>query len=439
MLRKSSRTSKSIWAGMVSLSLLLGGVASTSSHAAETLTIPTTDPTATLKVLSFMNKDQIQTVLDAFAKDHPTIKVDFQTVPFNDLQPTVDARVSSKSADLDVYWADQPRVSALAARGTALDITSAFGKYKSTFDASPWASGIYKKKLYALPIANSTQMLYYNIDLLKAAGIALPSAAIKDRMTWENVTIDAKKAVTSGAKYGLLFGQFDRYYQLEALPVSMGGGIGAQGVGNLVPNVANKGWVDAFTWYGKLFKDNISPRGMTPNQTSPAFLAGQAAYLVSGPWELPGFSDSKLNWGVAPHPYFTGGKAVTGIGSWSLAINPFSENKEASAIFLKFMAIDGGGGYIKYRSNTELAATPEAKKLYFAKPVFSTAVGKQAALIIDYETANTGVNRAQTVGYIEFETIINAAFSDIRNGADAGKILRDASNKLRKAWAIYKS
>ena len=438
MLKKSSRSSKSIWAGMVSLSLLLGGLASTSSHAVGTLTIPSTDPNTTIKVLSFMSKADIKTVLDAFAKDHPTIKVDFQTVPFNDLQPTVDARVSSKSADLDVYWADQPRVSALAARGTALEITSAFSKYKASFDASPWASGIYKGKLYSLPIANSTQLLYYNIDLLKKAGITPPSAAIKDRMTWENLVIDAKKTVASGAKYGLLFHQFDRYYQLEALPVSMGGGIGAQGTGNLVPNVANKGWVDAFTWYGKLFKDKVSPRGMTPDETQPAFLAGQAAYMVGGPWFLPDLNLSKLNWGVAPHPYFKDGKAVTGNGSWSLAINPFSENQEASAIFLKFMAIDGGGGYIKYRSNPELAATTEAKKLYFAKDVFATALGKQASTIIDYESANTGVNRVQTVGYIEFETILNAAFSDIRNGADAGKVLRDASNKLRKAWAIYK-
>ena len=71
MLKKSSRSSKSIWAGMVSLSLLLGGLASTSSHAAGTLTIPATDPTTTLKVLSFMSKADVQSVLDAFATKHP--------------------------------------------------------------------------------------------------------------------------------------------------------------------------------------------------------------------------------------------------------------------------------------------------------------------------------------------------------------------------------
>lgn len=423
---------------MVSLSLLLGGVASTSSHAAETLTIPTTDPTATIKVLSFMSLEEFQPILTAFAAVHPKIKVDYQTVPFNDLQPTIDARVSSKSPDLDVYFADQPRVSALAARGTAFDITSAFTKYKSTFDASAWSSGVYKGKLYALPISNSTQMLFYNLDVLKKASVTPPSALIKNRMTWEKLTIDAKKAVASGVKHGLLFEQVDRYYQLEALPVSMGGGVGAKGVGNLIPDVANKGWIAAFTWYGKLFKDKVSARAMTPDQMMPAFMAGQVAYFVGGPWNLVGLSASKLNWGVAPHPYFAGGKAVTGTGSWSLSINPFSVNKEASAIFIKFMAIDDGSGYIKYRNSPELAATPIGKKNYFAKDLFSTVVGKQAATIIEYESANTGVNRVLTIGYIEFETIMNAAFSDIRNGADVGKVLRDAEAKLRKAWAIYK-
>jgi multiple sugar transport system substrate-binding protein len=93
--------------------------------------------------------------------------------------------------------------------------------------------------------------------------------------------------------------------------------------------------------------------------------------------------------------------------------------------------------YIKYRTDASLAATPVGKKVYFSKPLFDSALGKQAIAIIDYETANTAVNRVQTVGYVEFETIMNATFSDIRNGANVGKSLRDAATKLRRAWSIY--
>ena len=176
---------------------------------------------------------------------------------------------------------------------------------------------------------------------------------------------------------------------------------------------------------------------MKPEETTNAFANGQAAYIVNGPWNLVNYSATKgLNWGVAPHPYFEGGTPVTGTGSWSLAISPFSPNKEAAAVFLKWMAVESN--YIKYREAASLAATPVGKKMYFSKPLFDSATGKQAIAIIDYETANTAVNRVQTVGYVEFETIMNATFSDIRNGANVGKSLRDAASKLRRAWSIYK-
>ncbi len=152
---------------------------------------------------------------------------------------------------------------------------------------------------------------------------------------------------------------------------------------------------------------------------------------------LPELGDVKFSWGVAPQPVFAGGKPATPDGSWSLAINPFSQNKSAAAIFLKWMAIDEGSGYIKYRSNPELAATPEGKKIYLAKSIFSSPAGQNAAKIIDYETSNTAVNRVSTIGYIEFESIMNSAFADIRNGSDAKTSLDKAADQLKTAWAKY--
>ncbi len=213
--------------------------------------------------------------------------------------------------------------------------------------------------------------------------------------------------------------------------------MGATGPGNLTPDFTSEQWVKAFTWYGSLFTSGAAPRGVTPDQTDPNFLAGKCAYMVEGPWLLPQLHDSKINWGVAPQPVFSGGKPATPTGSWSLAMNPFSKQKAAAGIFIKWMAVDDGGGYIKYRSDPELAASKEGKKLYFAKSVFASAEGKNAAKIIDYETSNTAVNRVSTIGYIEFESIMNQAFADIRNGADAKTSLDKAADQLKTAWAKY--
>ncbi len=421
--------------------LVLDGCSSggSSSKDSGSVAVPSSDPTATLNVTSILalKADNMQPVVDAFHKAHPNITLNWRTVPFDSLSSTIDANVSNKQGNPDVYWADQPRISALAARGEAQDITAAFAQYKSTFDPAPWESGLYKGRLYGLPIANSTQLLYYNKDLLTKAGLAAPSADTAKRMTWEQLTSDATRAKAAGSTNGFLFGQPNRYYQLECLPVSLGGSPGASGPGNLTPDFVSDPWVKAMTWYGSLFKTGVSTKGVTPDQTDPAFLAGKVAYMVEGPWLLPPLQASKVKWGVAPQPTFQGAKPVTADGSWSLAINPFSKNKDAAAIFLKWMAVDDGGGYIKYRSNPELAATTEGKKTYFSKSVFSSAAGKDAAAIIAHETANTAVNRVSTIGYLEFETILNAAFSDISNGVDPAGALNAADGKLKTAWAKY--
>lgn len=417
-----------------------GSSPSSSGSSPSSWKLPDKDPTATINVLSILQlkSDGMQPVIDAFEKAHPTITVKYASVSFDSLNTTLDARISNKSGNPDVYWADQPRIAAMAARGEAEDLTSQLSKFKSAFDPSTYASGVYNKKLWALPIANSTQLLYYNKDLLKAAGLTEPSVNPAQRMSWEQLASDAAKAKAAGAQYGFTFGQVDRYYQLEPLPVSLRGSTGVSGKDNLTPDITSQAWVDAMTWYGKLFANRTSPKGVAVLQNDPDFLAGKTAYMVEGPWVVPTLLTAKINWGVALQPKFADGNAVTPAGSWSLAINPFSKEKAAAAIFVKWMAVDGGSGYIKYRDAPELAANVQGKKVYFAKSVFSSAEGKKAAAIIDYETSNTAVNRPTTIGYIEFEDIMNRMFADIRNGADAKKSLENASTELVKAWAKYK-
>ena len=128
---------------------------------------------------------------------------------------------------------------------------------------------------------------------------------------------------------------------------------------------------------------------------------------------------------------------VTPTGGWDLAMSPFSKQKEAAAIFMKWMTVDDGGNYSRYRPAPELPANNEGLKMYLEKPLFQTEEGKKAASLITFESDKTGFPRVQTVGYLEFESIIGQAFSDIANGADAKKALTDATGSLKTAWAKY--
>lgn len=402
-------------------------------------TIPSTDPTATIQVLGHQKAEEgITTVIEAFMAEHPTITVKYESVPFNDLNSVIDARIANRDGNPDVYWADQPRIAALAAKGYAEKLSGPFADAVSTLDSAPVESSSYDGDLWAVPIANSTQLMFYNKDLLDAAGVAYPSASPDDRMTWEALVTEAGKTVDSGAGVGLLFGQPDRYYQLEPLPVSLGGSVGATGDGNLTPDLTGDAWEQALTWYASIYAEGVATKDINAEQSDDAFLAGNVAYFVQGPWMLPKLTDSDLNWGVAPHPYFEGGEAITPTGSWSLAMSPFSDEKEAAAIFMKWMSIDNGGGYAINMPAPELPASPEGKASYFERSIFDSEQGKDAVTIIDFETQNTAVPRVGTVGYVEFEEIVGRAFSDVKNGAAPSTALKTATSELEAAWAKYR-
>lgn len=384
---------------------------------------------------------QIQPVIDAFQDAHPNITVTYEAVPFDDFNSVLAARLTNSSDSIDVFDVDMPRTDAYVARGWLADLTATFPDLESVVDPGSYEAATVDGKLVTMPYQTSTNIMYYNKTLLKAADIPFPGSAPDQRLTWEQVTDNATKAVAAGAANGLVFDQIDRYYQLQPLAESAGGGPGGTGEGNLTPDITNEGWKSAFTWYGSLFANKLSPRGVAVADTPNLFAAGQVAYYVGGPWWGTQFTaESDLDFGIAPFPAFEGGKAATPTGGWSLGLNPkaTADKANAAALFMKFMGIDNGG-YAQYLS--ALAVPPSnlegSSKFYdsetFKDPRFAGVVD-----LMKYELDNTATLRLQTVGYVEFEDTLTKAFSDIINGTDADTALQKASDQLDDAWSKYR-
>jgi len=403
------------------------------------LTEPTEPITITYAGAAYA-AEQLQPVLDAFEDAHPNITVEYESVPFDDFNSVLAARLTNSSDAIDVFDVDMPRTDAYVARGWLADLSKTFPDLADSVDPGSLEAATVGGKIVTMPYQTSSNIMYYNKGLLDAAGIATPSADPADRLTWETVVADATKAQAAGAQYGLVFDQIDRYYQLEPLAISAGGGAGATGDDNLTPDVANAGWVKAFSWYGSLFENGLSPRGVSVAETPNLFAAGQVAYYVGGPWWGNQFiAEAGLDFGVAPFPAFDGGEASTPTGGWSLGLNPnaTADKANAAAIFMKFMGIDDGG-YAQYLS--ALAVPPSnldgSAKFYdadtFKDPRFAGVVD-----LIKYELANTSTLRLQTVGYVEFEDVMTKTFGDIINGTDAEKALTSANADLEEAWAKF--
>lgn len=400
---------------------------------------PAPEP-VTISFLGFYGAEGVAPLIAAFEAENPSIKVEYESVPFGELNQVIQSRLENGGDSPDVYIADQPRVAALANQGFLLDLSDAVdGPGAGWVDTALTASTV-DGALMALPLNTSTQILYYNKSLLDQAGIPYPSTSPDERMTWAELKELAMQAQDAGATYGFQFDQVSRFYQLQPLIESLDGGSGLTGDGNLEAAVNNDGWVEAMEFYASLFADDgIAPRGMPPGETSGAFANGDIAFYLGGThwggiWEL--FAPLDFELGLAPHPYFEGHPAVTPTGALSLGVNPNSNNPEAATAFAEWVTTSETGGRVFLTVDVAPPALIDAMATFVTSPPWDGGEGgTTAGQLVEHELANTAVVRPRSIGYIVFEEIMTRAFEDIRNGQDVVATLNAAQSELSEALA----
>lgn len=417
--------------------LAVAALALSSCSGADAGTSGSEDAAGTVRFLGPEDPQVFAPVIAAFEKGHPDVTVEYTQVPFDQYATTLQQRLSAKDDTIDVFAVDQPNLAQIAAQGFLEDLSGLKDQAKEATSRAQYDINIYDDKMYALSIWNSTQMLFYNKDLLAAAGIEAPSIDPAARQTWEQIAEAGRAAQAAGAESGLLLEQVEAYYQLQPLIESAGGGSGISGKDMLEVDVTDAGWTEALSWYADTFASGLSPRGVGGFQTSAVFTDQKVAFFVGGPWDVGGFSaNADFDWGIAPHPSFEGGSEVTPTGSWSWGINTASKNKAAAQEFLEFAALDPAGNLATTEATTIIPANTEAAATYL--PTLETLAGDHGTGVADLITSeieNTAVARPVSVGYVQFESLINKAFGDIRNGADAGERLEQAQSQIEDAWS----
>jgi multiple sugar transport system substrate-binding protein len=382
----------------------------------------------TLEWLSDQPQERYQPLIDAYRKARPNVQIQVQQVPFENLNAQVQARIGSGDSSPDMYAADTPRIPALANQGLLMDLEAYRSEIEPQVDAKSLESVSFEGKIWSFPQWNTLQLLFYNKDLLDKAGIEYPSANPEKRLTWEELLPIAKAAQEAGAaRWGFGFDQVDRYYQLQPLFESSGAGPGLTGKGLLTPELTGDKWVETATWYANLYSKGLAPRGIAPAEMPPLFVDGKVAFFVGGVWNIARFTRAGARFGVAPIPYFKGGKPVTATGSWAFGINPHGKNVEAVIDFAKFLSLTKEGASLLFGTTGQM---PSQKQAFEGWVQQRNKEAEGASELLSYELANTAVSRPRTIGYVAFEEVMNRTFSDIRNGADVRAALEQAQQQL---------
>ncbi|GAB3946196.1 sugar ABC transporter substrate-binding protein [Kribbella albertanoniae] len=327
----TSKRSTTVLAGAVALSLALaacggGNDNGSSGNSGAAVT--------SLTVLDYYNNDPdkalVQKGLDACGTKLG-VSIQRETVPGDTLIQKVLQQASSKTLP-DVLMLDNPDVQQIAATGALAPLNdlglNADGVIQGMVDATS-----YDGKLYGLAPVTNTIALFYNKDMLAEAGVQPPK-------TWDELKAAAKK-LTKPGRYGIAFNANATYEgSWQFLPAMWTNG--GDETDLKTPQVAEalQLWVD-LVQSGSASKSVIN---WTQGDAKDQFVAGKAAMMVNGPWQIPALQESpKVKWDVVTFPLNKPDQtpvAPLGGEAWTVPLNKDQAKQQKAADFVKCLNSD---------------------------------------------------------------------------------------------------
>ena len=206
---------------------------------------------------------------------------------------------------------------------------------KSLYTESAMDSQIVDGKVYGLPKAVETTILYYNKDLVSEE--ELP----KTTEEW----YEYSKKVTKDGNYGLL-ALWDQIYYANGILNGYGGYVfGIDDAGTYNPKdigLANNGAIEGAEYISKFYKDGLFPSGIIGEQginvLDSLFTEGKAAAVISGPWNLDPYAKAGINYGVMELPLLANGEHMGSfIGVKSYNVSTYSKNAELAEELVEYL------------------------------------------------------------------------------------------------------
>lgn len=204
----------------------------------------------------------------------------------------------------DIILLDNPAVSTLAETGMVSTVDE-LGLDVSGIDENLLAAGQLDGETYGIPVGANTLALYYNADILAAAGV--DPASITD---WKS--LDAALAAVSGTgKRGITFSALNTEEgSFQFLPWFWGAGAELTQLDS--PEAVEaltlwKGWVD----------NGYAPNSVITNSQNTVweeFLTGDFAFAENGTWQVNSAAEAPFTTGVITLPAKNGGAAAAPTG-----------------------------------------------------------------------------------------------------------------------------
>ncbi len=314
-----------------------------------------------------------------FEAKYPKIKVNYENIPFADVENKFKASAQSGKGAPDVMRADVGLIPEYASLSylAPLDGTAALTD-TADFLPGPVNTTKYNGKTYAAPSVTDTLGLLYNKKVFRQAGIAGPPA------TWDELIADAKTIKDKTGVTGTYVNP-DTYF---LMPLLFGEGADLADPNGKKVTVNSPEAVKAVTEAKKIYdtsSEKIDFASAYDNMQA-AFKNGKVAMVVQGPWsvsdDLTGtaFKGDEADLGYAPVPAGSAGKPQAPTGGHDLVVYAGSKNLAADYLFTQFMTsaesqrfIAQKNGTLPTRASAYTAEVTKDPKIAGFQPIMKTA------------------------------------------------------------------
>lgn len=288
-------------------------------------------------------------LVDQWNTENPDIQV---TLTVQQWSPLFDSFVVSSSAGeapdiLAMHPQEMPQFAALGLLAPLDEAIAGLEAIKQdNYPASAWDPNIYDGTLYAIPLDLHMHGMYYNVDLLAAAGFDAPPATGEELLEMGRMlTMDANGLhpgdegfdAENVVQYAInMHTNHHAFFQWWALYNQLGGTLISEDGMSCSMDLEKAAQAWQFL-QDLVYVEGIAPQGQTDYPAD--FLSGRTALLIDGPWRIPSLvaahEESGFNWASAKYPQVFDGYAMWG-SSHDLTL-PAMADPEKQDEALKFL------------------------------------------------------------------------------------------------------
>jgi multiple sugar transport system substrate-binding protein len=276
-----------------------------------------------------------KTLIPAFEKDNPTIKVKYIDIPYDSLlQKLTTSAAGDALPDLvraDLGWV--PQFADLGVLTPLSDQMSDFKKLGSATYPGSLSTNLYKGKYYGLPLDTNTRVLITSQAALDAAGVTSPPATFDDLRAMATKLKGTGKSIFADSGLGA--------WNISPWIWSGGGAITNAKLTKSTGYLDSEKSVAAVQMLVDFYKEGLIPNLIIGNEgatgTSDGLPGGKYATILDGPWMQGVWSGQYPDFKPIYTPVPAGpGGSISVVGGEDIVLTASSKHKDAAMKFIRF-------------------------------------------------------------------------------------------------------